>query len=97
MNEYPDEYYERVFLTDEIDVCFSCGKKMITQPNGEIVCRECDVSYLPWERDEVFSDWEDKLLLELFAQDLDDDIPEGCAACGGPWPDCETSCKLFDD
>ena len=32
MNEYPDEYYERVFLTDEIDICFSCGKKMITQP-----------------------------------------------------------------
>lgn len=27
----------------------------------------------------------------------DDDIPEGCEACGGPWPDCTTSCKLIDD
>lgn len=29
--------------------------------------------------------------------DDNDDIPEGCAACGGPWPDCETSCNIFDD
>lgn len=27
----------------------------------------------------------------------DDDIPEGCAACGGPYPYCKTSCKMFDD
>ena len=25
------------------------------------------------------------------------DMPEGCKACGGPWPDCETSCSIFDD
>ena len=29
--------------------------------------------------------------------DDDDDIPEGCAVCGGPYPDCMTSCNLFDD
>lgn len=29
--------------------------------------------------------------------DDDDDIPEGCIACGGPYPDCTISCKLFDD
>ena len=27
----------------------------------------------------------------------DDDIPEGCAACGGPYPRCCASCPLFDD
>lgn len=27
----------------------------------------------------------------------DDNIPDGCEACGGPWPDCKDSCKLFDD
>lgn len=26
-----------------------------------------------------------------------DDMPAGCAACGGPYPDCMISCKLFDD
>lgn len=23
--------------------------------------------------------------------------PAGCRACGGPYPHCKTSCKLFDD
>ena len=28
----------------------------------------------------------------------DDDLPEGCAACGNPaYPDCQSSCPLFDD
>lgn len=27
----------------------------------------------------------------------DGDIPAGCAACGGPYPSCKTSCNLFDD
>lgn len=26
-----------------------------------------------------------------------EDIPEGCAACGGPYPNCTSSCPLFDD
>jgi len=24
-------------------------------------------------------------------------IPAGCAACGGPYPMCKTSCPMFDD
>lgn len=24
-------------------------------------------------------------------------IPSGCRACGGPYPQCKISCKLFDD
>lgn len=23
--------------------------------------------------------------------------PEGCMACGGPYPDCAASCGMFDD
>ena len=26
-----------------------------------------------------------------------DEIPEGCLACGGPYPTCKDSCALFDD
>lgn len=26
-----------------------------------------------------------------------DNIPEGCDACGGPYPSCIASCNLFDD
>ena len=25
------------------------------------------------------------------------DIPEGCLACGGPYPSCKDSCPVFDD
>ena len=24
-------------------------------------------------------------------------VPSGCAACGGPYPYCTTSCPMFDD
>ena len=25
------------------------------------------------------------------------EVPEGCAACGGPYPDCKWSCPMFDN
>lgn len=25
------------------------------------------------------------------------EMPDYCHACGGPWPNCISSCKLFDD
>jgi heterodisulfide reductase subunit C len=27
----------------------------------------------------------------------DDETPEGCQACGGPYPDCTASCPAFED
>lgn len=24
-------------------------------------------------------------------------VPSGCRACGGPYPQCKSSCNLFDD
>ena len=30
-------------------------------------------------------------------EESEDDMPECCIACGGPYPDCMTSCKIFDD
>lgn len=44
----------------------------------------------PWEREEF----------ELFGgpEDADgDDMPSCCRACGGPYPDCMDSCKIFED
>lgn len=39
---------------------------------------------------------------ELYETDDDDDfdedeIPEGCLACGGPYPDCSDSCPIYGD
>lgn len=28
---------------------------------------------------------------------VDDMPPAGCKACGGPYPYCKVSCKMFDD
>lgn len=40
----------------------------------------------------------DTAISTSFDEDPDyDDMPEGCAACGGNWPDCESSCPMFDD
>ena len=30
-------------------------------------------------------------------EEKDDYIPEGCAACGGDYPNCTDSCPLFDN
>lgn len=28
--------------------------------------------------------------------DIENDIPEGCEACGGPYPECKSSCNMYD-
>ncbi len=35
--------------------------------------------------------------LEPDDDDYEDDIPEGCLACGGDYPNCADSCPLFDE
>lgn len=30
-------------------------------------------------------------------EDDDDDVPVGCAACGGDYPNCKDSCPIFDN
>lgn len=37
---------------------------------------------------------------DYFVDDDDgeiDGVPVGCAACGGPYSNCTTSCPMFDD
>ena len=47
-------------------------------------------------------DEDDEEYFAIYIDDPDDDddgdgMPEGCAACGGPWPSCQTSCSMYDD
>lgn len=57
-----------------------------------------------YEEDENGTVWEhwtnragnEHTWVELGDED-DDDMPEGCAACGGDYPNCTESCPLFDD
>ena len=41
---------------------------------------------------ETYKD-KDGYITEFFSSD--DDIPEGCAACGGDYPNCKDSCPLY--
>ena len=34
---------------------------------------------------------------DIYDDPDESEIPECCKACGGPWPKCQTSCKIFDD
>ena len=77
--------------------CDYCGVFMNRQPgfnvrSGEWVCTNCgktnDVS-----EDNIRDEDEDDV--EYFS--TESAIPEGCAACGGDFPNCTTSCPLFDD
>lgn len=33
----------------------------------------------------------------IFGKPSEDEKPESCIACGGPWPSCKSSCKIFDE
>ena len=74
------------YINDGYFICKECGALM--DLDGVLRCPSCGYSV---EREDY--DYE-----EYFDDDCDDDrIPTGCMACGGPYPQCTTSCKLFDD
>lgn len=80
--------------------CDGCDALMNSQPgfttSSEIwTCTECgyvndvtedNIRYDDDEKENTYS-----------AIDEINDIPEGCRACGGQYPNCTYSCPLFDD
>lgn len=46
---------------------------------------------------EYESDEEVEWTEEMLDMEQGEIPPAGCRACGGPYPYCKTSCKLFDD
>lgn len=65
--------------------CPMCGGRAeYNIDTDEFICKECGTNALEYDEDE-YDEYDE------------DDIPEGCAACGGPYPSCTSSCKLFDD
>lgn len=71
------------YLSDCPD-CPICGGTMGYSYNrSEFKCFNCGC--IMDENDLVFDDF------------IEDDIPWGCKTCGGPYPLCTTSCKMFDE
>lgn len=87
------------YLNEGYAICNKCGAVMNRRedPKGG-----CDIYTCPscgWEVDEMDYEYEDEEewtdeMLCVYEGDIP---PTGCKACGGPYPQCKTSCKLFDD
>ena len=84
-------------------ICNKCGALMDQTDYPEtgyaiFKCPSCG-----WQIEEEDYEYDDgdpepKEWTDQMKNMFDDDIPpEGCIACGGPYPHCKTSCKLFDD
>lgn len=82
-------------LNEGYPICNKCGAIM-DLVDDEFVCPSCqwtvDTMEYEYEYDEE-EEWTDESL-DMFGGLIP---PEGCRACGGPYPQCVTSCKLFDD
>lgn len=88
--------------TPTVVKCGTCNEYMDYEESkeyglvGKWICPVCGkwvketTVYNQFEKEN--QEWSD-----LYEIDCVDDIPEGCDACGGPYPDCIASCKLFDD
>lgn len=68
----------------ENDVCPECGCTTMSYDDemDAMVCENCGYE----ESQTVFSNDSENTL-----------APEGCRACGGPYPNCITSCNVFED
>jgi hypothetical protein len=76
--------YEKLASTDNLDwTCPKCGA------DGWLSwCEETKESVVILARERTYE--------EIYT-DPDANTPACCIACGGPYPDCLTSCKIFDD
>lgn len=74
-------------------VCSRCGSPMVKADDTVLVCTKCDHSV---DIDDYGSE-DDYMDYYSSSQESILEEPECCRACGGPYPRCMTSCKIFDD
>ena len=82
------------YLNRGFAICNRCGAVMDRRedPRGG-----CDIYACPscgWEIDEMEYEYESGDDYLVFRNDMP---PAGCRACGGPYPYCKPSCRMFDD
>lgn len=86
-NYYVDDLDEDEEYLDPEIYCQECGNELLNLGKGVRVCSQCGKEY---QFDYDGYDEED------YSTDILD-MPEVCRTCGGEYPDCMDSCKLFDD
>lgn len=72
-------------------VCVECGGVMEPADEHVLVCVSCKHScgFEDYGHENDYDEYYNSAYGE-------DEIPEECEACGGPYPNCMTSCTLFD-
>jgi hypothetical protein len=73
--------------------CLVCGEKMKKTGNATWECTECHAEATESCHGGLAFDGE---YFDDYGED-DGDIPVGCRACGGDYPNCKDSCPMFDD
>ena len=68
--------------------CSKCGATMERGTDMIHVVYSCPSCGHGFETEEYAS---------IFSDSSEDDAPEGCRAYGGSYPDCKSSCALFDE
>lgn len=83
-------------LSEGYAVCNKCGAVMDIKEPYDYICPGCG-----WEADGMEYEYDygeerewSPNMLDMLGEDIP---PECCMACGGPYPDCKLSCKLFDE
>ncbi len=102
----PEGHELTEYLNRGYAICNECGAVMERKkdPKGGFdiyACPSCG-----WEISEWDYEYESKDPFELvYDEETGKDIliprmdmpPAGCRVCGGPYPDCKASCKMYDD
>ena len=74
------------------DNCYSIMEETKEEYNRyKVECPNCGTLWYVDKGGEMLNDGSD------WSPRAEEKIPEGCAACGGPYPSCKTSCPIFDD
>lgn len=94
------------YYNNEIIYCPRCGTEMDICHDSmmDVECPNCGMeAELIWDtvdEQHIISSatlQAYNLYDDLYDEDDVDDMPACCRACGGPYPSCMTSCKMFDD
>lgn len=74
--------------------CLVCGGTMEHISGRDWECTKCGADAWMGDYGSLCFDAE---LFDDYDYETPDGVPVGCAACGGDFPNCKTSCPMFDD
>lgn len=78
-------------------LCKSCGNYMnFVEDKNSWICPTCGLEVNEIEAYNKLDAENESWLDEHGLNDCSEEIQECCQACGGPYPDCKISCKVFN-